>query len=121
MRVCSTAFIALTGVFYWYYFPFRSSLNVPGCSYRGCGGEFFLVPLGILVGLIAITAPYFRRVKLRADLRTVKELGVESELTLVLQKVYELLFHRTPKYRYLSWTPAIAQRLKNIAANTRTH
>ena len=89
--------------------------------YRGCGGELFLVPVGILVGLITITALYFRRMQLRADLRTVKELGIESELTLVLQKVYELLFHRTPKYRRLSRTPTIPQRLKNIAANTQTH
>ena len=115
------AFIALTGIFYWYYIPFRSSLNVPACSGRGCGGELFLVPLGILVGLIAISALYGRRMKLRADLQTVKELGIDIELTLVLQKVYELLFHRTPRYRRLSWTPTIPQRLRNIAANTKTH
>src|SRR2546428_1060989 len=115
------AFIGLTGIFYWYYIPFRSPLNVPACSYRGCGGELFLVPVGILVGLIAITAPYFRRMKLRADLQTVEELGIESELTLVLHKVYELLFNRTPRYRRLSWTPTIPQRLRNIAANTKTH
>jgi hypothetical protein len=115
------AFIGLTGTFYWYFIPFRSSLNAPACSYRGCGGELFLVPLGILVGLIAITASYFRRMKLQADLQTVKELGIDNELTLVLQKVYELLFDRTPKYRHLSGTPTIPQRLKNMAANTKTH
>jgi len=115
------AFIVLTGIFYWYFIPFRSSLNVPACSYRGCGGELFLVPAGILVGLITITASYFRRMKLRADLQTVKELGIDKELTLVLQKVDELLFHRTPKYRHLSGTPTIPQRLKNITANTQTH
>jgi len=48
-------------------------------------------------------------------------LGIDNELTLVLQKVCELLFHRTPKYRRLSWTPTIPQRLKNIAVNTQTH
>jgi len=115
------AFIALTGIFYWYYIPFRSSSNIPACSYRGCGGELFLVPVGILVGLIAITAPYFRRMKLRADLQAVKELGIGSELTLVLEKVYKLLFHRARKYAHLSWTPTIPQRLKNIASNTKTH
>ena len=115
------AFIALTVIFSWYYIPFRSSSNVPACSYRGCGGELFLVPVGIFVGLIAITAPYFRRMKLRSDLQAVKELGIDNELTLVLQKVNELLFHRTPKYRYLSGTPTIPQRLENIAANTQTH
>jgi hypothetical protein len=115
------ALIALTGIFYWYFIPFRSSLNVPACSYRGCGGELFLVPAGILVGLIAMMAPYFKRMKLRADLQTVKELDIDKELTLVLQKVYELLFHRTPKYRRLSGTPTIPQRLKNISDNTQTH
>jgi len=77
--------------------------------------------VGILIGLIAITAPYFRRMKLRADLQAVKELGIESELTLVLQKVYELLPHRRLKYRHLSGTPTIPQRLKNISNNTQTH
>jgi hypothetical protein len=54
------AFVALTGIFYWYFIPFRSSLNAPACSYRGCAGELVLVPMGILVGLIAVTAPYFQ-------------------------------------------------------------
>jgi hypothetical protein len=113
-------FTALTGIFYWYYLPFRFSLNVQ-CRGRGCGGELFLVPVGIFSGLVAIMAPYFKRMKLRADLQTVKELGIESELTLVLQKVYELLFHRSPNYPHFSWTPTIPQRLKNIAASTQTH
>jgi hypothetical protein len=115
------AFVALTGIFYWYFIPFRSSLNAPACSYRGCAGELVLVPMGILVGLIAVTAPYFRRMKLQADLQTLKELGNDNELTLVLQKVDELLFHRNPKYRRLLWTPTILQRIKNISANTQTH
>ena len=108
------ASISLIAVFYWFIFavvlPYQTH-----CS--RCGGELVFPPIIVFFLFGAIASPFFRRTKLQADLRTVSELGGGMSLVEVLRKIDGLSVerHRSWYTRHFSWSPNIAQRIRNIS------
>ena len=91
-----------------------------GPVHSGTARAYAFITIGFFFAalflLIAIPAPYFRRLRLRADQITCEKTGTREDLLAVLKKIEDMSIRRGRIERLAGGAPPISRRIQNLAS-----